>query len=225
MSTGVEIAPSNQTILFPGEQWYDSFDGIRVAGTELISSQAIAERIGEMAVDISEAYKDRNPHFVGVMQGAQRTLAAIQQALAEVDPALAARSSVDTIGLSSYGAGITSSGKVKLVTPPRMSFEGRDIVLVEDIQDTGRTIAWGHEYAISEGARSFGVVTLLERKGALVVPTERLGKVISTGFKIEGDAFVAGFGIDWAERFRGLNNIIGIRSETAHKIGDSHERF
>ena len=97
---------------------------------EIITKKEIAERISQMAAEISAEYENRSPVFLGVLKGAFMFLADLVRELSiPVE--------IDFVWLSSYGDDTASSGKVRLHTPPRMDLGGRDVIVVEDIVDTG----------------------------------------------------------------------------------------
>ena len=181
-----EAAPERVTIA--GAQAGDS-GGVRPP--TVISAEAIARRVRELGVEISAAYEGREPVLVLVLHGAFVFAA-------DLTRALTTGHRVESLALASY-EGLESSGEVQVVKDLGYDIAGRDVLIVEDIVDTGRTAAAALELLESRGPRSIEVVTLLDK------PSRRVMEVKPrwVGFEIE-NIFVVGYGLDLDGRFRGL---------------------
>ena len=163
------------------------------AGVEcLIDARRLEARIAELGREISDDYAGmETPVVVGVLTGAWVFMADLVRRLSM--PV-----TCDFIRLSSYGEGFCTSGSIKVETEPRSDFEGRHVLIVEDIADTGTSIAWLCDY-FGRKAASHRVCTLLDKPSRR---TEQV-KLDYVGFEIP-DRFVVGYGIDYAERYRHL---------------------
>jgi len=161
----------------------------------LITAAALQARVRELGREISLHYGDRVPVLVGVLKGAVVFLADLMRA---VDVAV----ECDFIALSSYGAASRSSGIVKLTADLSASVEGRDVLIVEDIVDTGRTLAYLQRNLETRQPRSVRVCALLDKVSRRAVPVT----IHHVGFPIP-DEFVVGYGLDHAGRYRNLPHI------------------
>jgi hypoxanthine phosphoribosyltransferase len=161
-----------------------------------ISFDQIQERILEMGKQITADYADGAPHLVGVLKGACPFMTDLAQA---IDLPL----TLDYIAVSSYGRTTKSTGEVRLVKDLDQGLEGRDLLVVEDIVDTGLTLNYLTNLMRARGPRSLKVVTLLSK------PSRRLVEVHVdyVGFTID-DEFVVGYGLDYNERYRNLKDIV-----------------
>jgi hypoxanthine phosphoribosyltransferase len=162
----------------------------------LLSNDAIQARIQEMGREIAKDYKGREPHLVGVLKGAFTFLSDLARAI-ELPMTL------DFIAVSSYGAATKTSGEVRLVKDLDQGLEGRDLLVVEDIVDTGLTLNYLLNLLRARGPRSLKVATLLSK------PSRRLVQipVDYVGFSID-DHFVVGYGLDFNEKYRNLRDIV-----------------
>jgi hypoxanthine phosphoribosyltransferase len=162
----------------------------------LLSRDAIRARIEEMGREIARDYAGKQPHMVGVLKGACTFMTDLIRA---VDVPL----TLDYIAVSSYGAATKSSGEVKLVKDLDQGLEGRDLLVVEDIVDTGLTLNYLLNVLRARGPRSLKVVALLSK------PSRRLVEipVDYVGFSID-DHFVVGYGLDYNEKYRNLPDIV-----------------
>ena len=166
----------------------------------LITTNAISDRIAAMAWEISRDSAGQPVHLIGVLKGAVLFLGdLIRQMTGPV--------TIDFMALSSYGGGATSSGEVRVVKDLDYGLEGRDVVIVEDIVDTGLTLHYLQEILRARGPKSLRTACLLSK------PSRRQIEVTVdyVGFTIE-DRFVVGYGLDFAERYRNLP-YIGIYGE------------
>ncbi len=158
----------------------------------LFSAEQIQARIAEMGAEIARDYAGRNPLLVGVLKGACVFLSDLVRATD-------ARLGLEFMAISSYGAEMRTSGEVKIVKDLDVAIEGRDILVVEDIIDTGLTLSYLLPNLHARGARSVKLAALLDKWER----REREVRIDYLGFKIP-DAFVVGYGLDFAERYRNL---------------------
>ncbi|HEY0004930.1 MAG TPA: hypoxanthine phosphoribosyltransferase [Pyrinomonadaceae bacterium] len=158
----------------------------------LISAEEIQTRICELGAEITRDYAGKNPLLIGVLKGACLFLSDLMRA---IDLRLA----VEFMAISSYGASTRSSGEVRIIKDLDVPIEGRDILVVEDIVDTGLTLSYLLANLRSRGASSVKLVALLDK------PERRKSEVTIDyrGFSIP-DEFVVGYGLDFAERYRNL---------------------
>ena len=167
----------------------------------LISEEEIQNKARELGGEISEHYKEAFPLFVGVLKGALPFMAEL---IKHVDVHL----EIDFMDVSSYGNSMVSSGEVKIIKDLNTSVEGRDVLIVEDIIDSGLTLKYLIELFHYRKAKSVKVVTLLDK------PDGRKVDLVPdiSGFTVP-DAFVVGFGLDYAERYRNLPYIGVLKPE------------
>jgi hypoxanthine phosphoribosyltransferase len=161
----------------------------------LLSSDEIQARILEMGRQITAEYEGREPHLVGVLKGACPFMTDLAQA---IDLPV----TLDYIAVSSYGAATKASGEVKLVKDLDQGLDGRDLLVIEDIVDTGLTLNYLRGLLRARGPRTMKVVALLSKPSRRLVSVE----VDYVGFTIE-DHFVVGYGLDYNERYRNLRDI------------------
>ncbi len=160
----------------------------------LFSAAAVATRIDELAAEIAhEVPKD--VMILGLLKGCFVFVADLVRALDrhEVSPA------IEFIQLSSYGQGKESSRTIRIKSEVPASFEGRDVLLVDDIQDTARTLVFARDLLIEQGARKVWSCVLLDKPSRRQIDFE----ADFVGFRIP-DVFVVGYGIDYAEKYRHL---------------------
>ena len=162
---------------------------------ELISKEDIDRKIHEVAAVVSEDYRGKDLLLLAVLKGAVNTLAAFSQAISI--PA-----QMDFMSLSSYGAGTESSGTVTIRQDLSTDVRGRHVLIVEDIVDSGRTLAWLVEELRRRGAASVEVFALLEKPARHEVDVD----IKYRGYEVP-DEFVVGFGLDYDERYRNLDSI------------------
>jgi hypoxanthine phosphoribosyltransferase len=158
----------------------------------LISEEQIRDRIKELGGQISRDYAGLNPLLIGVLKGACFFLSDLMRA---VDTRL----SIEFMAISSYGSSTRTSGEVRIMKDLDVPIEGRHILVVEDIVDTGLTLSYLLANLKSRGAASVKLAALLDK-------FERRQKEVTIdylGFKIP-DEFVVGYGLDFAERYRNL---------------------
>jgi hypoxanthine phosphoribosyltransferase len=162
----------------------------------LLSFDKIQGRILEMGKEIAADYAGREPHLVGVLKGACPFMTDLAQS---IDLPL----TLDYIAVSSYGKATKSSGEVKLVKDLDQGLDGRDLIVVEDIVDTGLTLNYLMNLLRARGPRTLKVAALLSKPSRRLVSVE----VDYIGFTIE-DEFVVGYGLDYNEKYRNLKDIV-----------------
>jgi hypoxanthine phosphoribosyltransferase len=168
----------------------------------LITSERIQARIAEMGAEIARDHVDRNPLLIGVLKGAFVFLSDLARAID-------LRVSLEFIAISSYGASTRSSGEVRIIKDLDVPIEGRDIIVVEDIVDTGLTLNYLMSNLESRGATSVKLAALLNKSERRLKEV----KIDYVGFDIP-DAFVVGYGLDFAERYRNLPYIAVLKDPT-----------
>ncbi len=169
----------------------------------LFTAEQIQARISELGAEIARDYEGRNPLLICVLKGACVFFSDLVRA---IDMKLG----VEFMAISSYGASTRTSGEVKIVKDLDVPIEGRDILIVEDIVDTGLTLSYLFANLRTRGARSVKLAALLDKweRRQREVPIDYLG------FKIP-DAFVVGYGLDFAERYRNLPYIAILKDPEA----------
>lgn len=155
----------------------------------------LTARLAEMARDIEADYADKPPLLVGVLKGALMVMA-------DLSRELRFHAQMDWMAVSSYGAGTRSSGVVRILKDLDTDITDRDVLIVEDIIDSGLTLAWLKENLVSRGARSVKICTMLRKPEAMKVVLD----VDYVGFDIPVD-FVVGYGLDYAEDYRNLRDV------------------
>jgi hypoxanthine phosphoribosyltransferase len=158
----------------------------------LISAERLQTRIGEMGAEIARDYAERNPLLIGVLKGACLFLSDLMRAID-------IRLGVEFMAISSYGVSTRTSGEVRIIKDLDVPIEGRDIIVVEDIVDTGLTLSYLLANLHARGAKSVKLVALLDKHERRQRPVI----IDYLGFSIP-DAFVVGYGLDFAERYRNL---------------------
>lgn len=158
----------------------------------LISEEEIQEKIIEMGHELGEEYEDKNPLVVGILKGALPFMADLIKAM----PIFL---EYDMMDVSSYGTAKTSSGEVKIVKDLDASIEGRHVIIVEDIIDTGRTLKYIQDMLMRRNAKSVKIATLLDKPSGRVTNLDVDWKC----FDIP-DEFVVGYGLDYRENYRNL---------------------
>lgn len=160
----------------------------------LIPAAAIQRRVTELAAEIHRDFPD-GVHLVAVLKGAFVFMADLVRSLE-------GRVSLDFIAVSSYAKGTTSSGEVRLLKDLDYALDGKDVIIVEDIVDTGITLAYLKEILRARGPRSLRTACLLSKpsRRQIDVPVEYVG------FTVE-DRFVVGYGLDYGEEYRNLPHI------------------
>lgn len=158
----------------------------------LISEEQIQSRIKELGAQIAHDYAGRNPLLIGVLKGACLFMSDLMRAID-------ARLGIEFMAISSYGMSTRTSGEVRILKDLGVPIEGRDILVVEDIVDTGLTLSYLLANLKSRGASTVKLVALLDK----VDRRQREVPIDYLGFQIP-DHFVVGYGLDFAERYRNL---------------------
>ncbi len=169
--------------------------GDELVGDVLLSEEQIRERIVELGADIARDYAGKDPILVAVLKGAFIFMADLARA---VQIPL----EVDFMAVSSYGASTRSSGVVRIVKDLDIDLHGRHVIIVEDIVDSGLTLRYLRKTLESRGTASLEVCALLVREGSQQAELD----LRYIGFRIP-PAFVIGYGLDVAERYRNLPHI------------------
>ena len=167
----------------------------------LMSEEEIKNRIQEMGDELYDRFENKNPMFVGVLNGCFIFMADLVRATQ-------LKSEVEFIGVSSYKNATKSSGVVQITRDLQRDISGRDIIIVEDILDSGNTLAFLKEYFMTKGAASITIVTLLDK------PSRRAKAITAdlAGF-IVPDEFVVGYGLDYAQQYRNVPYIGVLKPE------------
>ncbi len=171
----------------------------------LLDESQIRNRVQELGKTISEDYANRNLVLVSILKGAITFTADLLRSL--TIPV-----TLDFMALSSYGAGTRTSGEVRILKDLDSPVEGQDILIVEDIVDTGVTLAYLMDYFGARQVASVKVCALLDKKERRQVDL----KADYVGFEI-GNEFVVGYGLDYAEQYRQLPFIGVLRPEVYEK--------
>ncbi len=158
----------------------------------LLNAQTIKQRVRSLGKEITRDYKDKSPLLVGVLRGAAVFLSDL---IRHIDLEL----QVDFIALSSYGSATETSGQVQLVKDLESSIHGADVILVEDIVDTGLTLNYLISNLRSRNPASLRVCALLSKPSRRKVSVS----IDYLGFEVP-DSFVVGYGLDFAQQFRNL---------------------
>jgi hypoxanthine phosphoribosyltransferase len=168
-----------------------SADG-ELIGDILVSEEKLQKRVAELGAEISRDYEGRDLIMVGILKGAVLFLADLMRNLT-VDPVL------DFMAVSSYGSSTDSSGVVRILKDLDAAIEGRDVLIVEDIVDSGLTLQYLLDTLRSRNPRTLEVCALLSKSEARLIDVP----VRYIGIEIPNE-FVVGYGLDYQERYRGL---------------------
>ncbi|VEI05321.1 hypoxanthine phosphoribosyltransferase [Kurthia zopfii] len=171
----------------------------------LISEEQLQEKIKGLGEQISVDYQDKFPLLVGVLKGAMPFMADLMK---RIDAYL----EIDFMDVTSYGNATVSSGEVKIVKDLNTSVEGRDIIIVEDIIDSGLTLSYLVDLFKYRKAKSIKIITLLDKPSGRKVELN----ADYVGFDVP-DAFVVGYGLDYAERYRNLP-YIGVLKKSVYSF-------
>ncbi len=158
----------------------------------LIDQEELSARIADLAREIRQDFPAGPLHFVCVLKGAFLFLG-------DLIRAMEGHVTIDFMACSSYGTGTTSTGEVRLSKDLDSGLEGRDVIIVEDIVDTGLTLHYLQDILQARGPRSLRTACLLSKPSRRKIDV----KVDYIGFTIE-DRFVVGYGLDYAEQYRNL---------------------
>ncbi|THG30576.1 hypoxanthine phosphoribosyltransferase [Glaciibacter flavus] len=161
----------------------------------LLTEDEIHAKLAELARRIEVDYDGRKPLLVGVLKGAVMVMADLARELK-------IHADMDWMAVSSYGAGTKSSGVVRILKDLDSDLTGRDVLIVEDIIDSGLTLSWLRENLESRGAASVEICALLRKPEAAKVDVD----VKYVGFEIPNQ-FVVGYGLDFSEKYRNLRGV------------------
>ena len=171
----------------------------------LLSEEEIKARVQEMGDELYDAFQDKNPMFVGVLNGCFIFMADLVRATQ-------LKSELEFIGVSSYKNGTKSSGVVQITRDLQRDISGRNIIIVEDILDSGNTLAFLKNYLMTKGAASITIATLLDKPARREKPI----KADYVGFVVP-DEFVVGYGLDYAQQYRNMPYIGVLKPEVYSK--------
>lgn len=170
-------------------------------GTVMITREEIEAKAAEIGKQITEDYQGREIVLVGILRGAVMWMADVMKSI-DLDMV------IDFMAVSSYGAATKSSGVVKINKDLDMDIEGRDVIIVEDIVDSGVTLHYLMGYFESRGASSVRICALLDKPDGRKVDVE----VDYRGFAVD-DRFIVGYGLDYDQRYRNLPYITWLESD------------
>ncbi|MEO8290655.1 MAG: hypoxanthine phosphoribosyltransferase [Gaiellaceae bacterium] len=175
----------------------------------LIDEEALQSRVTELGASISDDYRDRDLLLIGVLKGAIFFMADLMRSID-------IQCEVDFMAISSYGAGVDSSGVVRILKDLDVSIEGRNVLVVEDIIDSGLTLSYLLRNLEAREPASLDVCALLTK------PDRRQNDVVCryVGFEIP-NRFVIGYGLDFAERYRNLPYVGVLRDELVAQAEES----
>lgn len=171
----------------------------------LVTEEEIQSKVKELGERITADYKGKNLMLVGILKGAAMFLSDLARNIKI--PVL-----IDFMAVSSYGSSSETTGVVRIIKDLDSSIEDKDILIVEDIIDTGLTLSYLTDNLRKRGAKSVKIVTLLDKpeRRRVEVPVDY------TGFTIP-DEFVIGYGIDYAEKYRNLPFVAALKEEVYMK--------
>ena len=171
----------------------------------LVTEEDLHARIAEMGETLYEQFQNKNPLFLSVLKGSFVFMADLVRATQ-------CKSEVEFIGLSSYQNATKSSGVVQITRDLQRDISGRDIIVVEDILDSGNTLYFLKDYMLAKGANSITIVTLLDK------PSRREKPIYPdlAGFEVP-DEFVVGFGLDYCQQYRNMPYIGVLKPEVYSK--------
>lgn len=158
----------------------------------IVSEVQLKTRLTELAAQITKDYDGRDLILVGVLKGAV-------MAMADLSRLMQRHVDMDWMAVSSYGSGTKSSGVVRILKDLDRDITGREVLIIEDIVDTGLTLSWLKANLETRGAKSVEIMTVLRKPDAAQVEVD----VKYVGFEIPSD-FVVGYGLDFNEKYRNL---------------------
>ena len=158
----------------------------------LVTEEELKNRVAELGDALYKKYEGRRPLFLGVLKGSFIFMADLVRASQLM-------CDVEFIAVSSYQNGTVSSGRVQITHDLQQDITGRELVIVEDILDSGNTLAFLKNYLMAKGAKSISIVTLLDKPAR----REKAVEADLAGFVVP-DEFVVGYGLDYAQLYRNL---------------------
>ena len=167
----------------------------------LVSEAELKERVAQMGEELYERFQGKKPLFLGVLKGSFVFMTDLVRACQ-------LQSDVEFIAVSSYQNATVSSGRVKINHDLQQDITGRNLIIVEDILDSGNTLAFLKQYFLTKGAASITIVTLLDK------PARRTKAITAdlSGFTVP-DEFVVGYGLDYAQMYRNIPYIGVLKPE------------
>ena len=171
----------------------------------LVTEEELKARITEMGAELYERFQGKNPLFLGVLKGCFVFMADLVRACQ-------VKSDVEFIAVSSYQNATVSSGRVQITHDLQQDITGRHVIIVEDILDSGNTLAFLKAYFLTKGAASITIVTLLDK------PSRRTKAITAdlAGFTVP-DEFVVGYGLDYCQQYRNVPYIGVLKPEVYSK--------
>jgi hypoxanthine phosphoribosyltransferase len=167
-----------------------------------ISEQEIRQRVKAIARDITKDYQDRAPVLIGVLNG-------VFIFFADLVREIPFTPEIDFVRVASYGSQDTSSGTIALTKDVELSIQARPVIVVEDIIDTGLTLAYLVDHLQKKGPESVRICALINK----VERREKAVRIDYCGFEVE-KGFVVGYGLDYNEKFRNLPYIVSLEIST-----------
>ena len=167
----------------------------------LVTEEELKARVAEMGAELYDRFQGKNPLFLGVLKGSFVFMADLVRACQ-------VKSDVEFIAVSSYQNATVSSGRVQITHDLQQDITGRHLIIVEDILDSGSTLAFLRDYFLTKGAASITIVTLLDK------PARRTKAITAdlAGFEVP-DEFVVGYGLDYAQQYRNVPYIGVLKPE------------
>ena len=167
----------------------------------LVTEEEIRSRATELGAELYEAFHDKNPLFLGVLKGSFVFMADLVRACQ-------VKSDVEFIAVSSYQNATVSSGRVQITHDLQQDITGRHVIIVEDILDSGNTLAFLKDYFMTKGAASITIATLLDKpsRRAKAITADYVGFVVP-------DEFVVGYGLDYCQQYRNVPYIGVLKPE------------
>ena len=171
----------------------------------LVTEEELKQRVAELGEALYEKFEGKNPLFLGVLKGSFVFMADLVRACQ-------VKSDVEFIAVSSYQNATVSSGRVQITHDLQQDITGRHVIIVEDILDSGNTLAFLKEYFLTKGAASITIVTLLDK------PSRRTKAITAdlSGFVVP-DEFVVGYGLDYCQQYRNVPYIGVLKPEVYSK--------
>ena len=167
----------------------------------LVTEEEIRTRVAQLGEELYENFHDKNPLFLGVLKGSFVFMADLVRACQ-------VKSDVEFIAVSSYQNATVSSGRVQITHDLQQDITGRNVIIVEDILDSGNTLAFLKDYFLTKGAASITIATLLDK------PSRRTKAITAdyVGFVVP-DEFVVGYGLDYCQQYRNIPYIGVLKPE------------
>lgn len=170
----------------------------------LITEEQLKAKVKELSVKINEDYKEKDPLFIVILKGSFVFAA-------DLFKYIKLKSAIDFMVVSSYASGTESSGNVKILKDVAQSIEGKDVIIIEDIVDTGFTLSNLVKILKERNPASVEICSCVDKPERRVVPVD----VKYKGFEVENE-FIVGYGLDYAEKYRNLP-FIGVLKEEVYK--------